>query len=71
MKKGIKFRKLKRKAKNIVLWTITYIMFVMMVVSALLHAFGEPLKIYWLMYAVGFAWCGCFAHANSRGKKND
>lgn len=68
MKKGIKFRKLKRKAKNIVLWAITYFMVAMIFASSFIHAFGNPSWVHGLMCVIGFAWCLAFSYVNTKGE---
>lgn len=68
MKKGIKFRKLKRKARNIVLWAITWLAMAMILASSVVFAFGNPTWVHNLMFAGGSAWCWCFACSNTRGE---
>lgn len=68
MKKGIKYRKLKRKARNIVLWAITYFMGAMIFASSFIYAFGTPSWVQGMMCFIGFAWCLTFTWVNTKGE---
>lgn len=68
MKKGSKFRKLKRKAKNIVLYAITYIMGAVAIAQMVIYAFGKPSWVQALLFTIACAWCWTFACVNTRGE---
>lgn len=66
MKRGT--RKKKFNMKNVILWTITYMMFVVMLVTFIMYAFGQPSWVQAVLYMVGTAWCWIFASVNSKGE---
>lgn len=62
MKSKIKWRKFKRKAHNFILMSITYVAFIMFLVSAC--AIDSPSWIPTIVCVVCMAWLGLFGYAN-------
>ena len=66
MKKGIK----RRRLRNYILWTITFLMCAMSIGACVVFAFGKPSWVQAVLFFIGQIWNLAFVTANGGGVRN-